>query len=168
MTPKSSPLRTTEPALDQERRPALLYMVKQLELVVRSRLDEILKPAGITALQYTALTVLDRHDGLSAAELARSSFVTPQSMADMMGNLDRRGFIRRERNPDNRRELVVRLTRQGRQLLATYSDEVRDLEYAMTASLTRKDREQFRSHLNVCRKSLSEPPPSLEVADRTA
>ncbi len=166
MALKTSPLRTTDPAPDQDHRPALLYMIKQLELVVRSRLDDILKPAGITALQYTALTVLDRHDGLSAAELARSSFVTPQSMADMVGNLERRGFIRRERNPENRRELVVRLTAQGRQFLATYADEVRDLEYAMTATLTRKDREQFRSHLNECRKSLSEPPPTA-AAEQT-
>lgn len=58
-------------------RPSLLSMAKQLQLVVRARLDEILKDASITALQYTALTVLDHHDGLSSAQLARDSFVTP-------------------------------------------------------------------------------------------
>src|SRR5689334_14560427 len=45
--------------------PSLLYLVKRTELAVRARLDEVLKPSGLTALQYTALTVLERHDGLT-------------------------------------------------------------------------------------------------------
>ncbi|MFB7510620.1 MarR family transcriptional regulator, partial [Streptomyces broussonetiae] len=39
--------------------PSLLYLLKRTELVVRARLDELVRPAGITALQYTALTVLE-------------------------------------------------------------------------------------------------------------
>ena len=50
----------------------MLYTVKQVELAVRSHLDDLLKPAGITALQYTALTVLDRRDGISLTELAHT------------------------------------------------------------------------------------------------
>src|SRR6185437_12133584 len=56
--------------------PMLLYVVKQVELAVRSRLDDLLRPAGLTVLQYTALTVLERHPDLSSAQLARNSFVT--------------------------------------------------------------------------------------------
>ena len=41
--------------------PLLIYMLKQVELAVRARLDEIVRPAGLTALQYTALSVLERH-----------------------------------------------------------------------------------------------------------
>src|ERR687884_624184 len=93
-------------------RPSLLYMVKQVELVVRSHLDELVKPEG-----YTALTVLERHDGLSAAQLARDSFVTAQSMADLVRSLESRGLVRRERNPRNRRELLILLTDTGRELL---------------------------------------------------
>jgi hypothetical protein len=52
------------------------YAVKRVELAVWAHLDDLLKPVGTTALQYTALTVLGRHDGLSAAKLARRSFVT--------------------------------------------------------------------------------------------
>jgi DNA-binding MarR family transcriptional regulator len=70
---------------------SLLYLIKRTELAVRARLEELLKPAGITALQYTALTVLQRRDGISAAQLARDSFVTAQSMADMVRALERRG-----------------------------------------------------------------------------
>lgn len=138
-------------------RPSLLYMAKQLELVVRARLEEILKDEGITALQYTALTVLDHHDGLSPAQLARDSFVTPQSTADLVAKLERRSLVRRDRNPANRRELVVSLTAAGRRLLLRHAAEVAGLEERMTSALGAGDVEVFRSHLDACRVALTKP-----------
>ncbi|MFF5139913.1 MarR family winged helix-turn-helix transcriptional regulator [Streptomyces sp. NPDC013157] len=136
-------------------RPSLLYMVKQVELVVRSHLDELVKPAGITALQYTALTVLERHDGLSAAQLARDSFVTAQSMADLVRSLETRGLIRRERNPRNRRELLILLTDAGRSLLTGVAGPVRELEERMVRELTAHQEEQFRQALSKAWHALS-------------
>ncbi|MEV2212163.1 MarR family transcriptional regulator [Streptomyces sp. NPDC050997] len=127
--------------------PSLLYMVKQVELVARSRLDELVKPSGITALQYTALTVLERHDGLSAAQLARDSFVTAQSTADLVRSLENRGLVHRERNPHNRRELLILLTDAGRELLAHHEGHVRELEERMVRDLTRHQTQQFREAL---------------------
>jgi DNA-binding MarR family transcriptional regulator len=135
--------------------PSLLYMVKQVELVVRSHLDELVKPAGITALQYTSLTVLERHDGLSAAQLARDSFVTAQSMADLVRSLENRGLIRRERNPHNRRELLILLTDEGRELLARFTDAVRELEERMVRDLTAHQTDQFRQALSKAWHALS-------------
>ncbi|MFF3148811.1 MarR family winged helix-turn-helix transcriptional regulator [Streptomyces sp. NPDC057927] len=135
--------------------PSLLYMVKQVELVVRSHLDELVKPAGITALQYTSLTVLERHDGLSAAQLARDSFVTAQSMADLVRTLENRGLIRRERNPHNRRELLILLTDEGRALLARYTDAVRELEERMVRELSAHQTDQFRQALSKAWHALS-------------
>lgn len=135
--------------------PSLLYMVKQVELVVRSHLDELVKPSGITALQYTALTVLQRHDGLSAAQLARDSFVTAQSIADLVRSLETRGLVRRERNPRNRRELLILLTDEGRELLARHEGSVRELEERMARDLTPHQTEQFRQALSKAWHALS-------------
>jgi DNA-binding MarR family transcriptional regulator len=135
--------------------PSLLYMVKQVELVVRSHLDELVRPSGITALQYTALTVLERHDGLSAAQLARDSFVTAQSIADLVRSLENRGLVRRERNPRNRRELLILLTDEGRELLAQCARPVRELEERMVRDLTAHQTEQFREALTRAWHALS-------------
>ncbi|MGW0561506.1 MarR family winged helix-turn-helix transcriptional regulator [Streptomyces sp. NPDC003016] len=135
--------------------PSLLYLVKRTELVVRARLEELLKPAGITALQYTALTVLERHDGRSAAQLARDSFVTAQSMADMVRALESRGLIRREPNPRNRREKVVLLTDAGRRLLAEYAGPARRLEERMVQGLGPEEIVRFRETLNHAWRALS-------------
>ncbi|MEU8243019.1 MarR family transcriptional regulator [Actinoplanes missouriensis] len=135
--------------------PSMLYLVKQLELAVRARLDEVVRSSGITALQYTALTVLERHDGLSAAQLARDSFVTAQSMADMVRALESRGLIRRERNTGNRRELLIRLTPEGRALLAAVSEPVSELESRMTSTMTPTQTAGFRQSLITAWQSLT-------------
>src|ERR1700743_573994 len=93
--------------------PLLIYMVKQVELAVRARLDEIVRPAGLTALQYTALSVLERHTDMSSAQLARSSFVTAQSMADMITALEGRKLIERHRDRTDRRRLGGGVARVG-------------------------------------------------------
>ncbi|MFH8442059.1 MarR family winged helix-turn-helix transcriptional regulator [Streptomyces sp. NPDC018026] len=135
--------------------PSLLYLLKRTELVVRARLEEVLKPAGVTALQYTALTVLERHDGISAAQLARDSFVTAQSMADMVRALESRGLVRREPNPSNRREKVILLADAGRRLLADYAEPARLLERRMVAELGPADVQRFRDALKSAHRALS-------------
>ncbi|MFF5933756.1 MarR family winged helix-turn-helix transcriptional regulator [Streptomyces sp. NPDC012508] len=134
---------------------SLLYLVKRTELAVRARLDELVRPAGITALQYTALTVLEQHDGISAAQLARHSFVTAQTMADMVRALESRDLIRREPNPDNRRERLILLTDTGRRLLGEYAEPARRLEEHMVADLTPEETDAFRQALHRTWRSLT-------------
>ena len=139
----------TEPA------PLLLYLMKRVELAVRARLDEIVRPAGLTAAQYTALTVLERHDDMSSAQLARHSFVTAQSMADMITTLQGRRLIERHRDRADRRRLVVSLTAEGRVLLDRYRDEVAALEENMIAGLSGQQIGELRDVLNICYDNLS-------------
>jgi DNA-binding MarR family transcriptional regulator len=140
-------------------RPTLLYLVKQLELAVRTRLDEALRPVPITALQYTALTVLERRSDLSAAQLARNSFVTDQSAADMIKALESRGLILRVPDPGDRRRRVLRLTAAGRELLDHVRGDVGRIEARMLSPLTADEAEELHRYLTSCRAALSSAPP---------
>ncbi|HTR95925.1 MAG TPA: MarR family transcriptional regulator [Trebonia sp.] len=135
--------------------PLMLYLIKQVELASRARLDEIVRPAGLTALQYTALTVLERHDDMSSAQLARRSFVTAQSMADMITALEGRALIERHRDRADRRRLVVSLTAEGRALLEACRPEVAALERTMLAGLSEPDIAALRAALVACHANLS-------------
>jgi DNA-binding MarR family transcriptional regulator len=135
--------------------PTLLYVMKQVELAVRSRLDELVRPAGLTALQYTALTVLERHPDLTSSHLARRSFVKAQSMADMVGALLARGLVERHRDPADRRRLVLALTADGEALLDEYRDAVADLEREMLSGLTRAETKELRRAMLACREALA-------------
>jgi DNA-binding MarR family transcriptional regulator len=135
--------------------PTLLYVMKQVELAVRAGLDEMFRPIGLTALQYTALTVLERHPNLSSAQLARNSFVTAQAMADMVAALCEHGLIERHRDEDDRRRLVLALTPAGRRLLRRYRGKVAALEDRMLAELTDAQVAQLRRSLLSCRAALA-------------
>ncbi|MFT4081013.1 MAG: MarR family transcriptional regulator [Nocardioides sp.] len=134
--------------------PTLLYLMKQVELAVRAELEELSKPEGLTALQYTALTVLERHTDLTAAHLARHSFVTAQSMADMVTALLDRGLIERHRDPADRRRLVIALTPAGQQLLDRVRPQVTALEKRMLAPLSDAEAAALRRSLELCREAL--------------
>ncbi len=135
--------------------PSLLYAVKQVELAVRAHLDELLRPHGLTTSTYTALTVLQRRDGLSIAELARNSFVTPQAMADIVAALETRGLIHRTPDPGHGRRRRTSLTPAGQAQLRRLAAEVGALESRMLAGLTADERTNLRSALNSCRSALS-------------
>jgi DNA-binding MarR family transcriptional regulator len=133
----------------------LLYVVKQLELVSRARLDALLKPSGVTALQYTALSVLERRPTMSSSDLARASFVRAQSTADLVQALERRGLIERSVDPANRRRLLISLTEKGYAFLEEYDPLVADLEEEMVKDLTAEERDVFRRYLVAGRRALS-------------
>ena len=135
--------------------PLLLYMLKQVELAVRARIDEIARPVGLTAAQYTALTVLERHTDMSSAQLARNSFVTAQSMADMITALEGRRLIERHRDKSDRRRLVVALTDEGRTLLDRCRDDVDALEATMLTGLSAAQTKALRATLATCYTNLS-------------
>lgn len=138
--------------------PTLLYLLKQLELAVRSRLDDLFRPIGLTALQYTALTVLERRPDLTSAQLARSSFVTTQTMADMVTALQARGLIERHRDPADRRRLVLALTADGWRLLSKYRVEVSALEARMLSGLADEEAVALRRSIQTCRSALTDHP----------
>jgi DNA-binding MarR family transcriptional regulator len=136
--------------------PPLLYAVKQVELAIRAHMDALLKPTGITALQYTALTVLRHRDGLSSAELARNSFVTAQTMGEMVSALEARGLVARRADPDHKRRMLTSLTAAGLDLLTRCDAEVGELEATMVAELNWRQRQALRTYLESCRTALAE------------
>ena len=132
--------------------PSTLYLVKRLELAIRKVLDDVLRPHGLTAPQYTALTALaqrdeTRGDGLTSAQLARRSFVTPQTMHEQVIALERAGLVAREPDPANRRLLRIRLTGAGRDRMGECADVVRDLEARVEHALGPDERDGFRHAL---------------------
>jgi DNA-binding MarR family transcriptional regulator len=134
--------------------PSLLYVIKQLELAVRAQLEGLVRPAALTVKQYTALTVLERHPDMTSAELARYSFVTSQSMADMIAPLLSRELIDRRPDPADRRRLVLTLTAKGRRLLKTYEPKVAALEQDMVRSLSASQIDDLAHLLLACRRAL--------------
>jgi DNA-binding MarR family transcriptional regulator len=153
----SAPAATPGPAHDRDI--TLLYLIKQVELAVRQALDDVVATADLTTLQYTALTVLERHPGITSAELARNSFVRAQSMAEMVTYLLGRDLVFRERDPKNRKQYLLALTPEGQSVLDRLFDAVADIEATMLEDFDAGQTEILRTYLTRCRHSLSGQPP---------
>jgi DNA-binding MarR family transcriptional regulator len=143
------------PATGHDRDITLLYLIKQVELAVRRALDDVVAAADLTTLQYTALTVLERHPGITSAELARNSFVRAQTMAEMVTFLLGRGLITRERDDENRKQYLLTLSPEGKRVLDDLYDHVADVEARMLDGFDVGQTEILRIYLVRCRRSLS-------------
>jgi DNA-binding MarR family transcriptional regulator len=149
----SSQTAAREPASNRD--VTLLYLLKQVELAVRQALDEVVATADLTTLQYTALTVLERHPGITSAELARNSFVRAQTMAEMVTYLLNRELVTREQDRNNRRQYLLSLSRKGQKVLDDLHDAVADIESRMLDEFDAGQTEILRTYLLRCRQALS-------------
>jgi DNA-binding MarR family transcriptional regulator len=139
-----------------EHAPRILYQVKQVELAVRGRLDDVVRPHGITVTQYTALTVLEQHPGMSSAQLARHAFVTAQAMEGIVRALVDARLIDRVRDPENRRRMAISLTPAGVALLSACRGDVDRIEAEAFARLTASERTALGRWLQDARRALEE------------
>jgi DNA-binding MarR family transcriptional regulator len=127
--------------------PRLTYLIKRVEMVERARMEEVLRPHGISLHQYTALSILERRGGLSSAQLARRHFVTPQAANQLVALLERDGLIERQPDPVNRKILRAWLSERGQVVLKQCHRAVDELEEQMLAALTPTQARDFRRSL---------------------
>jgi DNA-binding MarR family transcriptional regulator len=132
------------------------YELKRAQHALRLRVDEALKQAGLTTPQYAALSVLEASPGISGAELARRSFVTPQTMNSIVTRLETAGLISRGAHPAHGRVLQAHLTEEGKKLLSGAHRSVRKVEEHMLSDLTAEEKQRLLEALRRCTGSLEE------------
>ena len=148
-------MESTEPEVETNPE-RLTYLVKHLELAIRAGIDRVLRDTELATPQYTALGVLARHPGMSAADLGRRLFVSPQAAHMTVLALEQRGLVSREILPDNRRSLSVRLTPGGLGLLRRCDKLVDELDAAMLANLDQATQELLRAAMWSCVEALKD------------
>jgi DNA-binding MarR family transcriptional regulator len=124
--------------------PRTFYVIKQLESAVRSSLEAALREFSLTVAQYTTMNRLRSREGASASQLARAHHVSPQTMNELVTELEERGLVRRKEAPDNRRVLLVSLTKDGLALLIDADRKVDALEATFFSCLSVADQDALR------------------------
>ena len=127
--------------------PSTIYLLHQASQALRSKLEHAFRPLGVTGIQYTILGLLDRHEGLSSAELSRRFYVTPQTMNQIVAGLTRRGLVTRTSSDANRRILEMGLTKEGRALLARCDRVAQAVEAEALANVPGPQLEEMREQL---------------------
>ena len=125
----------------------MIYLLARIFYAMRQKSEDALRPHNMTPMQFTILDSLKRWNGLSSAELSRRFRVTPQTMGEMIGNLERRALIARVQDPANRRALRLSLTDAGERLLETCESEMQAIEAQMFEQMSARDVESLRGRL---------------------
>jgi len=131
-------------------RPGLGYLIKWVERGVRAELNAALRPHGLNAAGYTALSVLGNGRELSSAQLARRAFISAQAVHPVVVELERRSLITRRRHPSHGRIQLVRLTARGKAVLAAADRACAAAEERTFAGLSQSEHEALRQTLNRC------------------
>ena len=130
------------------------YALKEAASALRGAMDDALRPLGLSVSQYSSLEVLGQQPGLSAAELARRTFVTRQSMQGVLQGLAARGLLTRPDAAPQGRALPTELTAEGRALLTRASRAVAQVEGRMLDGLSAEARRRLHGDLVRCAAAL--------------
>ncbi|WP_456284724.1 MarR family winged helix-turn-helix transcriptional regulator [Microbacterium sp. JZ101] len=126
---------------------SLGYLLKEASSALRSAMEAVLRPLGMTVTHYACLELLAQRPGLSNSELARGAFVTRQSMNVLLQTLEQEGSVTRPSEARVGRALPAELTPLGRERLETASTAVRAVEDRMVSGMTPQEQEAARSAL---------------------
>ena len=126
------------------------YQLKHVQAALRARMDEALRPLGLTAPQYLCLELLSRAPGASTSDLAREAFVTRQTMSTLLRTLVDRGLAQRAAQASSGRALPVQLTPEGRSLLKEASKVTKEIERVMVAPLSETQLRTVREAMSAC------------------
>jgi DNA-binding MarR family transcriptional regulator len=125
-------------------------VVGRLDRALRKEIGALVAPHGLTVAQYTALSIMRDRPGLSNAQLARRSYVTPQSMNEVLAALEADGLIVRSPAAGRGRVVEVALSDRGHAVLAACDRAITHMENAMLADLDEAGREQLVEALVNC------------------
>jgi DNA-binding MarR family transcriptional regulator len=71
----------------------------------------------LSDIQLAALAALARHDSMTPGELAEHEKVQPPSMTRVIAVLEERGLVRREPHATDRRQVILTVTNEGRDVV---------------------------------------------------
>ena len=92
------------------------HLLSLVDRVGRSYADAFLKEKGVSRGQVPYLMELYHHDGVSQDFLAQKAAMDKSTAARAIQKLEAAGLVRREQNPQDKRENLVYLTEAGREI----------------------------------------------------
>ena len=128
----------------------VVVRIQMLAKLLQRRSTRALAVHGLKHWEYDVLSVLRRQGEpfeLPATEIAKESVLTTGAMTTRIDGLQERGLLRRKKNRNDGRSVLVRLTAKGHRLVdAAIDTRLRDADEVL-ASMSTKERKQIADAL---------------------
>ncbi|WP_420750426.1 MarR family winged helix-turn-helix transcriptional regulator [Rhodococcus sp. O3] len=105
---------------------AVVTSLMRAQQILMARVEEVLKPFGLTFARYELLTLLHftRQGALPMAKASARLQVHPTSVTNAVDRLESAGLVRRTPHPSDRRATLVELTDDGRALAIAATEKL--------------------------------------------
>jgi len=130
------------------------YLVRQASVAVRAAMEKVLADIDITPPQFSVLTMIVSYPGVSGADLARLTFLTPQTINVIVRNLERDGAIEKTAHATHGRILRLHATAKGQALLKRCRARVAKIEAQFGGLLGKDDEKIVRRWLSAVAETL--------------
>lgn len=118
----------------------------------------LLGDLGLTYPQFVALVLLWEEDNQTIGQLGQKLFLQSNTLTPMLKRLETLGCITRRRDPEDERQVRIKVTDEGRKLQLRASDIVRRVRHA--TGLQNKQIQQLLEDISAVRKALEGDIPS--------
>lgn len=113
----------------------------------------LLDRLGLTYPQYLVMVLLWEKDGQTVGQIGEQLFLESSTLTPLLKRLEAAGHVRRERNPADERQVLIRLTDSGRDLKDQTVDFFEHLTQAVGMGLEeitelRDNIQRLRANLN--------------------
>lgn len=134
----------------------VLTWVKQAEQATQAAKDAALASFDLPKAQYNALLILSLDEGITAAELARRCFITPQSAGETVKRLEAKGLITRVPHPVHAHVTETQVTPSGHAVLQAADAAVTAVDQHIRDALTPLELTSLRDLLDRIRQAASD------------
>lgn len=134
---------------------AAVGLLRTADLLKR-HFTAVLEPYGITLPQFNVLRILRGAGpaGLPTLEVGERLIEHAPGITRMMDRLEAHGWVRRERCPEDRRQVLCHLTAKGSRLLAKLDSPMDRADESALQGLKRSDQRQLITLLDAVRAGL--------------
>jgi DNA-binding MarR family transcriptional regulator len=123
------------------------FLLAQLGAHAASQFAERLGVLDLTPPDAGILRLLGIAAGLSQQALAAKLKIHPSRLVAILDNLEKRGFVERRANPDDRRLYSLYLAKNGEEALDSIGKVAREHQDALLSALSQEEREQLANLL---------------------
>jgi DNA-binding MarR family transcriptional regulator len=134
-------------------RPSPLHLLHRAEQVA-NRLFEDGAAGFITPRQLAVLVAVSEIEGCNLVAVAERTGIDRATLGEIVRRMVRKGLLQKRRSRQDTRALVLRLTDEGRLLLAAADPLARDLDTALLQALPQAQREPFVKALRAVVRAL--------------
>lgn len=116
---------------------------------------QLLKTEDLSPAQYNMLRILrGAGEGLTCREIGDRMITRDPDITRLLDRLERRGLITRNRDSNDRRLVLTRITGEGMELLEGLDQPVRDLHRKLLGHLGAQRLQTLAQLLEACREGL--------------